>query len=69
MYRVDVIAEDVNGFMSVLSGPELKKIFEDIIKITSDVKEYVRNPAILTTQGRSEWAQVNIGLQVKWLAC
>ena len=58
MFRVEIVAKDVSGEMSVLSGPEIMSIFEAIVKETEDVKDTVWNPSVFTTQERAVWAQV-----------
>ena len=58
MFRVDIVAPNVNGEETILTGVELKQIFDDIIKQTSDRTKTAWNPSVLTTQGRSVWAKV-----------
>jgi len=58
MFRVDIVAKDISGEMSVLSGPELMSIFEGILKETAGVTDTIWNPFVFTTQNRALWSQV-----------
>ena len=58
MFRVEIVAKDISGEMSVLSGPELMTIFEGILKETADVKDTAWNPSVFTTQNRAQWSKV-----------